>query len=340
DIEIVARELTKARARACRKGTSYKVVVSPSGRIHSQTPFGSACRQHVNVARATENVRRKGYRNVAMEQMPNGAYTGTGCQKNTRYRITLNSSGIFSEVVPIGRCNQLLRPKEIAALLRAQGFNRISFVNKQPPHYVAQACFEDRRMELVLTGNGKIWRDQPIGRCDPPINPRRIADVLRAKGFTRVAVVDDVLPRYVARGCRKNRRIEVVLNRYGEIRDKREIGPCSRPMSRDQLANKLRDEGYRRIRFIDGAIGSFVVEACFEGNRFQINVSQYGETQHERELGPCKTPRVDQLLADIENKGLSDVRLFAIGCRKGNKVRLELDGFGTTVDAKRVGRCR
>ena len=277
EIEIFSRKLTKARAKACKNGKIYKVEVAPDGRIRSQTPFGGECRQQVSADKARAILKKRGFRNITLEQTPRGAYQGTACLKSKRYQVAVNLYGKVAKPNQIGRCNQLLPPKEIATMLRAQGYNRINFVNKRPPNYVAEACFERTRVELVLTGNGKIWRDRPIGRCDPAINPRRIADVLRDKGFTRVAVLDDQLPHYVARGCRKNRRIEVVLNRFGDIRDQREIGQCAGRMNRDQLAKKLREDGFRRIRFIDGTVDSFLVEACYEGKRFQINVSQYGK---------------------------------------------------------------
>jgi len=340
EIEIFSRKLTKARAKACKNGKRYKVEVSPSGRIRSQTPFGGDCRSRIDAARAHAILGKRGYRNITLDVTPQDAFTGTACAKGKRYQIAMDPYGKVAKPIPLGRCNQLFPPKEIAAMLRAQGYNRISFVNERPPSYVARACFELTRLELFLTGNGKIWRQQPIGRCDPPINPRRIADVLQRQGFTRVAVIDDVLPRYVARACRSNRRIEVALNRFGEIRGERDIGACAAPLTRDQLTAKLRDEGFRRIRFIEGTVDSFLVEACHSGKRLQINFSLYGETQHERELGPCKTPRIDAIVSDIENKGLSKVRIFAEGCRRGNRVRLELDRFGTPVGAKRIGQCR
>ncbi len=340
EIEVFSRKMTKSRATACKNGERFKVELSPSGRIRSQVPFGGNCRRLIDAATAHAILGRKGYRNIALEMTPQGGFAGTACADRKRYRVSVGPFGKVDQLAPLGRCNQLFPPGEVAAMLRAQGYNRISFVNERPPAYVARACRRLARVELYLTGNGKIWREQPIGRCDPPIDPRRIAGLLSYKGFTRVAVIDDVLPRYVARACRGNRRIEVVLNRFGEIRNQHEIGPCAAPLTRGQLAEKLRSEGFKRIRFIEGTVNAFQVEACHEGKRLRISFTLYGETEFERELGPCKSPRIDAVVSEIEGRGFSRVKIFAEGCRRGNRVQLELDRFGSTVNATRIGRCR
>ncbi|MGI9384646.1 MAG: hypothetical protein ACR2PO_15955, partial [Methyloligellaceae bacterium] len=196
------------------------------------------------------------------------------------------------------------------------------------------------RVQLVIVGSGRILREERIGNCAPPIDPRRIAEVVARQGFTRVRVTDDVLPRYGAEGCRKGVRVKIALNRFGEIRGQREIGRCPSALTREQLAEKLRAEGFKRIRFVEGAGDGHVVEACQGEQRLRINFSPYGETEFDRVLGPCKSPRIGKLLDDFKERGATNATLYIEGCRKGRRIQVEYDRFGTALNARRVGRCK
>ena len=338
EIEIFYRGMTKARVRACKNGVRYQMEVSPNGRIKAAGKIGN-CRVRITLGEARDILRKRGYREINLEQTPDGAYRGAACRGRDRLRMSVGAFGEVRELQPLGQCRRLLTRPEVAARLRSRGYNRIDFADRPPPPFVAKACRKLDRVRLVIVGNGRIQREERIGDCAPPIDPRRIAQVLERKGFTRVRVTDDVLPRYGAEACRKGVRFEITLNRFGDIRDRREVGRCPTALTRQQLAEKLRAEGFKRIRFVESTASGHVVEACQGEQRLRIEFSPYGETLFDRVLGPCKSPRIGKLIDDFKERGVSGVTLYLEGCRNGRRVQVEFDRFGTALNARRLGRC-
>lgn len=338
EIEIYYRGMTKARVRACRNGVRYQMEVAPSGRVKGAGKIGK-CRVRVTLAEARAILQKRGYREIHLEQTPDGAYRGAACQGRKRLRLGVGPFGEVRELQPLGQCRHLLTRPEVATRLRRQGYDRIAFADNPPPPFIAKACRKLDRVRLVIVGSGRIQREERIGNCAPPIDPRRIAEVVERQGFTRVRVTDDVLPRYAAEACRKGVRFEVGLNRFGEIRGQRKIGRCPSTLTREQLAEKLRAEGFRRIRFVEGGSGGHVVEACQGEQRLRINFSPYGETEFDRVLGPCKSPRIGKLMDDFKKRGVTGATLYMEGCRNGKRIQVEFDRFGTALNARRVGRC-
>lgn len=339
DITITKRNLTKARANACKNGLLYDVEIASSGRIRRANEIGK-CQRRIDHAEADGILNKRGYREIVLEALPDGSYAGTACLGSKRFRMAINPFGNIQQMEVVGYCQNVFSPDEIAERLRAQGYNRIRFSSDRPPVYSAVACRRLTKVELLLSPRGNIRQEQQIGRCDPPINPARIIDILEAHGFNRVRITDDVLPHYAAEACRNNSRVLIGLNRFGEIRNEQQVGQCLPPLNRKQLLRKLEHEGFKGIRFIDGISNGYLVEACQGNTRFRINFSRYGETEFEREIGPCRSPRIGKIIRDMESNGLSGVKIYAEGCRRGQRVKIELDRFGRTVNARRVGRCR
>lgn len=340
EIEIFYRGLTKSRVRACRGADRLQMEVAPNGRVKSSAKIGE-CRSRINMARARDILRNKGYREILLEDTGRGGYRGTACLKNRRMDMAVGYFGKVREIGQLGRCRQILSRKEVAQRLRSNGYDRIKVAkDSPPPPFFVEACKGQNRVDLVVVGNGRVQRERRIGRCEPPIKPNQIAGVLQKQGFTRVRVTDDVLPRYGAQACRGDDRIELVLNRFGEVRDERKIGQCPRPLTRDQLVRQLTDEGFRRISVKDDPGRGFVVEACLAEERVRINISPYGETSSEKVLGPCKSPRIGKVLRDFKQQGLNRAKIFVEGCRRGQRVKIELDSFGDKVRSRRIGRCQ
>ncbi|MGI9385589.1 MAG: hypothetical protein ACR2PO_20750, partial [Methyloligellaceae bacterium] len=187
EIEIYYRGMTKARVRACRNGTRYQMEVAPSGRVKSAGKIG-VCRVRITLAEARNILQKKGYGEIHLEQTPDGAYRGAACRGRTRLQVGVGPFGGVRELQQLGQCRHLLTRPEVATRLRRQGYDRIAFSDKPPPPFVAKACRKLERVQLVIVGSGRILREERIGNCAPPIDPRRIAEVVARQGFTRVRV--------------------------------------------------------------------------------------------------------------------------------------------------------
>jgi len=338
DIRITKQKLTKARAEACKNGIRYDVEVAFDGRIRRANEIGK-CRANINHEAAREILRKKGFRQIQLR--PDGAgFVAAACRGKRRFRVFLDQFGDIRREKVLGRCGGILTEYDIAALLRAQGFSRVRTKRERQGNFSVKACRYDDQVALLVGRDGVILRERRIGKCDPPIHPATIPALLARYGFTRIDIIDRQLPRYVAHACRDAQRFEVSMNRFGEIIDERQIGRCELPLSAADLVVKLRDAGYGQIRIVEDKASGFVAEVCVGGSLLRLELTKYGETISERRLGDCPSRRVRKILRQFEKNGMTGATIFVEGCRKGKKLRIELDKFGAIVRRNVIGRCR
>ena len=338
DIQIIKRKLTKSRAVACRAGIKYKVDVHLDGNIRNIREIGR-CRSAINVETARGILRQEGFRRIRLVA-GNYGFIATACRGNRRFRVSVGKfGGIGSETV-LGRCGDSLTRQDIVAMLRAQGYSRIRAEQAQRGNFTVRACWNNNRVRMLVGTGGAVLRRKQIGRCNPPIHPATIPAILARKGFTRIDVIDRLLPRYVARACRGTKRLEISLNRFGRIFEERQIGRCEPPLSAAALAARLDRIGYDRVRIVEDDASGFVAEVCEEGTRFRLELTRYGETVSQTRLGECPTRRVGKILKQLEREGLRNTTIFVDGCRKKKRYRIVLDRYGSIVARNVTGRCR
>ncbi len=337
-IKITKQTFSRINFEACQDGVRYQVKMRSTGRVRSKTKVGE-CRRAISEARATKILRDRGFRRIDIQTVERG-FAGRACREGERFEVFVNRFGELRQPRAIGPCRrQALNVDQVRRKLRDEGYNRIKFTDRELPRYVAEACRRDRRVELVLSRRGKIREERRIGRCQPPIDPRNIARVLRDQGYDRIKVIDNQLPRYAAEACRRDDRMEIVLNRYGVIRDELRIGACKSALSPRQFLKVLRERGYSRIRYRGQDGPDFLVRACFKTKRYRARFSQYGEVLTRREAGSCVTPTLDSLAERFAKRGVERLSFYVEGCRKGVLYRTQIDAFGDPVARKRMGKC-
>jgi len=338
DIRITKKKLTKARAEACRNGIRYDVEIAFDGRIRRATEIGK-CRSVVNLELARNILQQKGFRKIQLG--PDGAgFVAAACRGNRRFRVFLDQFGDIKGEKVLGRCGGNLTEYDIAAILRAQGFSRVRTKRERRGNFSVKACRGDDEVTLLVGREGVIQRERRVGRCDPPIHPATIPAFLARYGFTRIEIIDRKLPRYIAHACRDAQRLEISMNRFGEIVDERKIGRCELPLSAADLEIKLREIGYSRVRIVEDNASGFVAEVCDRGSLFRLDLTKYGETISEKGLGKCQSPRIGKILRQLESNGMTSATMFVEGCRKGKQVRVRLDRHGSIAGRKVIGRCR
>jgi hypothetical protein len=338
DIRITKKKLTKARADACRNGKKYDVEISFDGRIRKAKEIGT-CRPVINPDLARNILRQKGFRQIQLS--PDGAgFIAAACRNNRRFRISLDQFGGIRGEKVLGRCGGILTQYDIAAILKAQGYSRIQAKPSRRGAFTAEACRGDEAVSLQIGRDGAVIRERRTGRCDPPIHPATIPAILARFGFTRIAVIDRKLPRYVAHACRGTQRLEISMNRFGEIADEKSIGRCNPPLNAAGLTDKLRGIGYDTVRIIRNHASGFVAEVCEDGTRYQLQLTRHGETLSEKRVGDCQSRRVRKIIKQFEAEGIRNTRMYVEGCRKRKRVRIELDQHGSVVRRNVIGACR
>jgi len=338
DINITKKKLTKAQAEGCREGKRYKVEISFDGRIRKEVQIGN-CRNTINQNLAQRILRNRGYNQIFLRPEGNG-FIAVACRSNRRFQVVLDPFGDIRNEKLLGRCGGAMSEHDIAALLRARGFSRIDVKRGPRGAYAVEACHGDNRVKLVVGPAGGIVREQRTGRCDPPIHPASIPSRLARYGFSRIEVVDRRLPRYLAHACRGNERLEIAMNRFGEITDERRIGRCDPPLNRQMLEERLRGAGYTDVNIVEHRADGFVADVCEDAELLRLELTIFGETVTQKRLGDCPTRPVGDVLRDFERRGFAGATLFLEACRKGRRVRIELDRTGDEAGRQVLGRCR
>lgn len=338
DIKITKKKMTKARAEACKNGIRYDVEVAFDGRIRRANQIGK-CRSVINYETARDILRQKGFRKIQLGQEGAG-FVAAACRNKRRFRVYMDQFGDIQREKVLGRCGGVLTEYDIAAILKAQGFSRVQTKRAHRGNYDVKACRHNDAMELLVGRGGEILRERRTGRCDPPIHPATIPALLARYGFSRIEIVDRQLPRYVAHACRDTQRLEISMNRFGEIVDERKIGNCALPLNAADLRAKLRNNGYGRIQIVEDRASGFVAEVCEAGTQLRLELTKYGETISQFRIGDCPSRRIRKILRQFEKNGMTGAKIFVEGCRKHKKLRIELDEFGTNVSRNVIGRCR
>jgi len=327
--------LSSSIFQACKGDKRYQIKFEWTGQA-SRKVIGN-CRIVMAEDSIRQLLRDRGYRRITIEDRA-GKYLAVGCQGNERFRAELNYYGDITKERRIGRCQEELSPADITAQLETRGYNRIRFTDRQLPQYVAEACLNDDKFQLDINRFGEIASSARIGNCQARVTPDQITGLMKEKGFTRVKVIDDQLPRYIAEGCRDAKRFEVTLNRWGETANEVFLRPCRNAFSSEQIKVSMRDNGYTNVSVIRDS-ANFVAKGCRDNRYMEIILSSFGELVSRRELGSCDAPRINDLAETLRGRGLDNLKFYVEGCRNGSQVRITFDEFANRLARDVVGGC-
>ncbi len=337
DVRIIANELIQVRVEACKDGIRYRLKVRIDGRISGLRKIGTC--GALTAKQIRKLLRDAGYRQIEISKA-DGQYIAFGCKNDDKFRVILRLDGATVHTKRIGSCVEDLSRGEIAALLRRQGFDGIDFQRAAGTNdYVVHACLGRAKFELVINPQGNIVSERRIGLCEEEISPRDIPQILAAKGFTRIEVVDDELPGYVAIACKGGNRVEVTLNRFGRITKTKRRGRCARLLTQDEIVEILIKRGFRRIKVVKADDRNYVIDACHKKRRLRMTFTVYGDFVSERDRGACQSRRVSEILEDLGGRGIDDLQIYVEGCRRNRRIRIPLDELGDTGKRERIGAC-
>ncbi len=337
-IRLVGQGFTKFQVEACLRGVRYWFKSDSRGRINQRRQIGQ-CQSIVDITRAEQILAQQGYSRINIEDR-GGAYIAVACYRNDRVRIRVSYQGQLGNRRVLGSCRESLSPADVSVALQREGYTRIKFINRRLPVYVAEACLGMRKYRLELNEFAQTLSQQRIGDCRGPIDPRRLVRFLEDQGYTKVLVIDDRLPRYVAEVCKGRERIELTLNRYGDVIDRLNTGTCATRIDRKQIIAKLRAQGGTRINVVRENNRGFVIEACLEGERVRFELNAYGELLQEKVLGQCKRYSIRQVKKQLSNRNFDRLQFYVEGCKNGKLIRFKVNEFGDRSERKVLGRCR
>lgn len=341
EVQITKSGFSSIRAQACFQGGRYSLKIKRfSGKVRRVAKIGE-CRPALGPKGVAAKLHADGYRRISIDEGKGGGYNVVACTRGQRFRLRVNQYGDTLKRSKLGRCRQRLSVGEISQRLREDRFNRVRMVDENKGRYVFEACRGANKLRLRVGRDGRIQRERRIGSCRPPINHWNIPGILAEKGFDRITVVDKKLPVYRAEACRKLKLIEVRLNRFGEIRKQTKIGDCDPPLNKAQVVRMIRQSGANRIDVRVDSSGAFVATSCHRGKQVRSRFDKYGKLFDRDVIGKCAPPpHLGKILRGFGERNFTDMQVYVEGCRKGRRVRIEIDRYGEVIDRKRIGRCK
>lgn len=336
-IAILKKGFKTIRAEACLDGIRYEVRIADGYQVNNIRQTG-VCRRVVDAKAIEQNLANSGYTRIVMDTQ-NGNFVALACRNEDRLRITFSRQGEVLQRRKIGRCEEIFQPNDVRQVLRQAGYNRIQFLDRQLPWYRAEACLGQDRLELLLTRFGEVRRSVRTGRCDPELQPAQLVRFMEDKGYSRVEVIDPRLPSYVVSACLNNSRLELELDRFGQITNRKQIGQCRAVMDEDEITTLLENEGFTRVNIRKRRNGNFDISACFEGREKFATLSSFGELLSERDGQRCAARSISEVQSALEGRGFKDIRFSAEGCRSGRKIKVYFDQNGDRVGRENLGNC-
>ncbi|MEZ5923083.1 MAG: OmpA family protein [Hyphomicrobiaceae bacterium] len=144
-----------------------------------------------------------------------------------------------------------------------------------------------------------------------------------------------------------------------------QLGPTPAPVARPsaglssvaysiaKITELLETRGYRDIIFTDRILPRYKAEACFGSEKFELKLNWWGDVVNRTKIGNCAggsgavAEANQEIRYILRSKGFSRIRfvnpdppkIIVEACREGDRLRLELDRFGTTKATEDIGRC-
>lgn len=179
-------------------------------------------------------------------------------------------------------------------------------------------------------------------------------DLIRSmarEGYTEVQITDTGFSKVRADACFEGSRYSVTVKRFsGQIKRGPKIGECRPIFSEAKIIRRLKRDGYSRISVyaFNGDIHRMV--ACQRGNRFRMEVNQYGDVIDRVRVGRCESGlNVAEVRQRLRDSGFNrhklvsqNERIFVFeACNaKSRQYRVRVQrSTGKVVRSRRIGRC-
>lgn len=335
-VETKRIKMLESEFYACKGDVRYIIDVKWDGRI-KETRVGS-CRVAKDQQQIARDLTTQGYSRISIEER-SGKYRIIACKDNVRFRLVVNSFGDVRETRRVGYCERSLSPTDVTAKLEKEGYNRINFIDRQLPTYVAEACQKRNKFRLALNEFGQIQTREALGKCRRRISSDSLVSLLEEKGFTRIVVTRNRPPRYQAIACRDFRKVEVSVNEFGQIVDEFAVGRCERAFTKDEITTAMKEQGYKRVSVTQRKDRTFEARGCVDNRLNVIVLTKYGKLVERTEKGSCDSPKMHKLADILRDRGIRDLTFFVEGCESGRKSRITFDEYANRIDKKDIGGC-
>jgi len=289
----------------------------------------------------------QGYDRIDVADRGLSSTTFHACRGADRFQFKVYWDGRISTPIRIGGCRTFVTAADVNRMLLSQGYERIN-LEEQDQGWVAVACASGSRVRIDISQFGDLSQPRALGPCQNELAPTDISALLERQGYDRMEFTNRRPPRYVVEACLQAERFELVVDRFGNIAQRRRIGGCDAPVNPYDLPGFLADRGLDRAKVIDARPPRYRAEACRGRDRVELVVSRYGRILDEVRIGRCPPPvSADELSAIMARQGYSNISIadngadgyIASACLKDRRNELIVTRFGEVLKERELGRC-
>ncbi len=341
EVQITESGFTTVRAQACFQGSRYLIKVKTIGARISRLAKIGECQPVLSSSDIVNQLKSDGYSRISLDIVDGDIYQVQACRGDSRMRLRINRYGKIVGQDKRGRCRNVLDAAEVRQRLREKHFDRIKLVSESPRQFTFEACKGRDRVNLHIRTNGSIRREIRVGNCAPPIELWQVKSIVENRGYNRVVVVDKNSPVYGVEACQGTRLMHIRLDRFGEIRNTKQIGECEPALNEKTLDAHLRERGENRIVVEARGSGGFIVQSCYKNQRHRTEFDLYGTVLDRKMIGECSpAPRLTQIIRQFEKQNITNPNLVVEGCKNGRLYRYQVNVFGEIRNSKSFGKCR
>ena len=337
DITIINQKITRTRVEACRGSTRLEMDIAHNGQIIRQKQIGT-CGQLVDIHQARKILRRSGYSDIILNPAP-GGFLGAACKNGTRSSVSVSSTGHIREIGTIGGCGKPVTKDSVHQDLRRQGYDRIKFEDYPPPPFIVSACKGAHRVDLIVAADGRIWREQRSGICEPALQPGQVTAFLKKKGYRRIKLLNSSAP-YRAEACKGRDHFKLTIGSFRGIVKAEKIGLCAKHLDANGIYRKLGNEGFSRVHIQQKTDTGYLVYACEAEKRVAMTLNAAGQLQKKTVVDLCQSPTFDAIGKDMKQRGFGLTHYYVDVCDKKKHLRIKLNKYGAQVGLKEIGRCK
>lgn len=286
-----------------------------------------------------------GYDRIATKKLGLSESKFDACKDGRRFRIEFKWTGQVERKV-IGECRRTVDEAAIRKLLKDRGFRRIT-IEDRAGKFLAIGCLRSERYRVEMNYYGDVTRERRVGSCQEALSPEDIISKLEEAGYNRVAFIDRQLPRYRAEACLRNDRLELVLDRVGDIRELKKIGRCRAALQVNQIVSIMEEKGYGNVVVIDPKLPRYLAQGCRNGSLMEVTLNRWGDVSDEVRIGRCRTRlSEDEITTAMGENGYRNISVrtegrnfITRGCKDNRYEEIVLTQAGRLVDRKQLGNC-
>lgn len=193
----------------------------------------------------------------------------------------------------------------------ARGYRSIKFKSDPGPFVAAEACLGGEKMDLKVSRWGDIVNRRDLGKCPGSDavgvdqDTFEIAALLESRGFTSIEFTDKEPPTLAVEACDAGRKVKLVLNKFGDIQDRKRLGKCTvdekeddtaatpkklpglfnTRASKDHIQAVLTAQGFTDIKFTGRFFFRYKVDACRGGEVHKMELNRFGEIRKSKSGG-------------------------------------------------------